>query len=189
MSLALLLAAAPLSAAPLEGTRIGLVFCASAFPVAAMAYEGGFGAQIETSKLLGRAGARFAFDDRGPDPSELGWGLSLAGGYRLAGGPASLYAGAFAEFSHSESKTTVDADDWTTSVASELGFGPLVGVELALLPNLSVFLDYELAFDFSFPSEIVSAGGTVTRNDEEVERLFATRLGNSALIGICVYFR
>jgi hypothetical protein len=183
-------AAAPKGAGPEDSTfRMGLVFCATAFPIEASAYEGGFGAQATYGKLLGRAGARFLLDDRGADPAKLGWGLDLLGGWRLTGGAAKLYAGAFADYSYSEGKTTVDADNWTKTAVSELGFGPVVGVELAILENLSIFLDYELAFGFAFPSETVSAGGTVTKNAEDAERLIETRLGNSALIGVCVYFR
>jgi len=190
-----MLAAASVSAAPKEsgaddpGLRIGLVFCASAIPISAEAYEGGIGAQVSYGKLLGRAGAHFLFDDRGADPQEFGWGLSLMGGYRLTGGIARLHVGAFAEYSRLEEKTVVDDDDWTKTIESTLGFGPLVGVEFRILDNLSLFLDYELAFDFVFPSEVVSAAGTVTKNDEDVERLFETRLGNSGLVGICIYFK
>jgi hypothetical protein len=193
--LAAVLASAPAAAAPKgagpedSALRIGLVFCSSAFPLVASAYEGGFGAQLTYGKLLGRAGARFLLDDRGVDPAKLGWGLGLLGGYRITGGAAKLYAGAFADYSYSEEKTTVDADDWTKTAVSEIGFGPVVGVELEILENLSIFLDYELAFGFAFPSETVSAGGTVTKNAEDTERLIETRLGNSALIGVCIYFK
>ncbi len=188
---AALAAAVPLAAVPAKGAggqplRLGALFCSSGFPFEAEPFNGGIGAQAVKGPWLARAGLFFQYEKALTESFD--WGARLFGGRYLVGSKARLYAGLFAGYSRSSEKTSVDEDTWTKRILDELGAGPAIGAELFLFESLSVFLDYELAFQATFPSEQVSAGGTLTRTKEDPEYFFGTRQGNSACIGICIYF-
>jgi hypothetical protein len=169
-----------------QDLRFGALFSSNGFPFDVEEFNGGVGAQAVKGLWFGRSGLFIRYEKA--ETEDFSTGIRLFGARYLGGTKAKLYLGLFAGYSHSSEKTSVDENNWTKLVLDEIGVGPVLGVELSLLDNLAIFLDYELAFQATFPSHVVSAGGTVSTTKEDAEYFFGTRQGNAACIGICIYF-
>jgi hypothetical protein len=159
------------SAGPARGSAdVGLLFSTDNLLFGLSSYQGGLGFIVNT----GGFGFRGLLDIvvNGSSQSFLG-DLGLSVTYDLWHGPIAPYVGGFAVVGYVTQ----------TSVSSAVTFsvGALIGVQIFVLDFLSFFAEYDLGVDLSYTTDLQTSLGTF-------DYLAGTRLGNSARLGVVVYF-
>jgi len=150
-------------------------------------YQGGIGLKLKNFDL-----EAFMFDFRGLigflmvnlDYLELSLGIALE--FHFIQDRISPYWGIFLNCGLSRFRNEVDSDNWNEEIIMSISTGPILGVEVFILENLSVFAEYNISCEFFNEFETVSTAGNETKN-ERFDLYIDTLLGNSSKLGIVIY--
>jgi hypothetical protein len=152
------------------------------------AYQGGIGFKTGPGTWFIRGMADFFLEDDGLPPSEFTWGAGIAFEKHLSAGKVSPYLGGAMGIHYSSSRTDIDGGDWSQQEILECEFGPLLGIELEFLENLSLFAEYQLLVQLGWPSVTTFTGGEEERISGDMQWSVDLSLGNAGMIGLCIYF-
>jgi hypothetical protein len=149
---------------------IGVIFNTDGLLLGLKDYQAGVGLKIGWGKV-GLRGL-FAFTINGSSQTFAG-DLGLTVEYHLVPGPVSPYVGA----------SITGGYITQTNISSTLSFsaGAVAGVEVFILDFLSVFAEYSLVASLTNTTDLQSTQSTF-------DYLVNTAMGNSAQIGIVIYF-
>jgi hypothetical protein len=170
---------------PSTNGTIGIIFNVPSILLDIEGYQTGIGVKIATGKIAFRALADLSYSNA----SESFKGKAgVAFEYHLSSARVSPYVGGLMTGGFLSWKSTTDEDNWTQYTAVPFTFGAIFGIELRLLPYVSLFAEYEAALEVSRTNTKVSADGVVTP-DPQTPLTFDTGIGNDSKIGIVVYFK
>lgn len=165
----------------IEGMRPGVIFNASSLLVDVDAYQGGAGLKLGFEKFALRTLLAFGLQDAGGDDSSWDLTLGAAAEIPFFTGRVRPYWGGFVDGGISQ-ETTEGEDATTETQIISGGFGPILGAEVFIFEFLSVFAEYQLAFDLA--RSTVETDGN---EDETNSYSLSTELGNAGSLGIVIY--
>lgn len=181
----------PLTAFDTSKIETAFLFSTSDISLDLEGYEGGLGLKWKYNNLALRTSAHLLLDystDNDAGTSEQGWGLGTTFEWHFKDGRVSPYTGFGLCYDHTNEKIQVDSANWTEDIMDTLTFGPILGGEIKVLDNLSIFAEYQLGMIFEWPTY-----KTTTDNDTVTEKadegwLLDLGLGNQGMLGLVVYF-
>ncbi len=165
---------------------VGLIFNIDGISLDFEEYQGGFGVKLGKDPLAFRILLDLSVSI-GTDRPFITLDVGTSFEYHLIKGPLSPYFGGFLSLGYWSRKIETATDTWILTRTFPISFGPLFGIEIFPADFLSIFLEYALEFEYSLISTETSVPGSVTlvRTDEFT---INTDLGNSAKLGIIIYF-
>lgn len=156
---------------PAKGPNdIGVIFNTNDILLGLGEYQGGLGAKIGWDKFALRG--MFDFTING-SASAFAVGLGLTGEYHFIQSPVSPYLGL------SVGAGYLAQSNVSTSVSFSVG--PVVGVEVFMFDFLSLFAEYTITANFTSTTDSQTSQSTL-------DYLITTGMGNSAKLGIVIYF-
>ncbi len=102
-------------------------------------------------------------------------------------GSISPYWGGFFSLGLISLMSTVDANNWSQNITTQLSAGGLFGVEIFIFDFLSLFAEYSLSATLNANTTSNSIEGFV-ETTAEYEHTLDIGLGNESRIGIVIYF-
>ena len=151
-------------------------------------YQGGLGLKAGTNGKYLRLLVDFSAEDDGAEPDVIAWGAGAAFEWHLQDGRVSPYAGASLGLSGVYEKTSVGGGDWVRDDLLAVEGGPLIGVEFSLTEGVSLFAEYQILGMYGWPSVTTSVGGDTNTVKDDMVWSWDLSLGNTGMIGLCVYF-
>jgi len=152
------------------------------------AYQGGLGLKAGSGTWFFRGMVDFMMEDDGQPPSTFLWGISIAVEKHLSEGKASPYIGGAGGIHYSSARTDIAGGDWSREEELILELGPILGIELEIMKNLSLFAEYQLLGSLGWPAVTTYTGGQEERVSGDQQWSIDLDLGNAGLIGLCIYF-
>lgn len=149
----------------------GLIFNLGALPFDIEAYQAGIGVKL-SGKSLHLRGLLDFVTSSASDSFSTRAGIALE--YHLIPEPVSLYIGGSAGGGY-----MIQGTVYSSFVVS---VGVICGVEYFPIKFLSLFVEYSLAADFTWTTDLTSSLTTF-------DYLVDTRMGNDSSIGIVIYFQ
>lgn len=154
-------------------------------------YQGGIGVKITKEKWHLRLMLDLLLDIDGENPGtdvdDFDYGLGAAAEYHLSDGKISPYLGLGLSFLHDSDKSVTDSDNWSKDYWNTLSLGPILGTEVKIMENVSLFAEYQLSLDFVGSGNTTNTAGTKTKTANDLQWQLGLDLGNQALIGVAVY--
>jgi hypothetical protein len=156
---------------PAKGANdIGLIFNAGNILLGPESYQAGLGLKVGWGNIALRGLLDLAVNGSSASFSVNGGAVVE---YHLSPPPISPYVGGYAKVGY------MQPDAFTSIVP--LSTGAIAGVEVFISDFLSVFVEYNLAADFTLTTNLQTAQATF-------DYLIDTRLGNDSKLGIVLYF-
>jgi hypothetical protein len=149
---------------------LGAIFNTSDLVFGLQSYQGGLGAKIGWGKFALRG--LFDFTINGSSQSyavDLGTTVE----YHFIPGPISPYLGGTVSLGYMTESNVTSA--FTCSL------GAVAGIEVFVFDFLSIFAEYEVAADLTNSTDLQTSQSTF-------DYLIDTRMGNSASLGVVIYF-
>lgn len=156
---------------PVQGARdLGLIFSADDLLMGLESYEAGLGIKIGRGNRCLRGALDFVVNGASNSFSVNAGGT---GEFHLAPPPISPYIGGFAQIGYMKQGTSTSAIPFS--------LGAVAGVEVFIFDFLSVFAEYNLAFNCTLTTDLQTS-------QTSFDYLIDTRMGNNSKLGIVVYF-
>ncbi|WP_028974593.1 outer membrane beta-barrel protein [Spirochaeta cellobiosiphila] len=181
----------PLAAIDTSKIETGFLFSTSDISLDLEGYEGGLGIKWLYENMALRTSAHLLLDystDNDPGISEQGWGLGTTFEWHFKEGRVSPYTGFGLCYDHSSEKIQTDSTNWTEDIMDKVTFGPILGGELTVLDNVSLFAEYQLAMIFEWPTKKTTTDNNTKTTKEDEGWLLDLGLGNQGMLGIVIYF-
>ncbi|MBN1698799.1 MAG: hypothetical protein JW881_14885 [Spirochaetales bacterium] len=181
------------SAAALNGMEPGSFEKAFLFNVPSLllevrTYRGGIGFKAGPGTWFLRGMLDVMIEDDGQPPSVFLFGAAVAYERHFTTGKISPYFGGDAGISYRSSRTDIAGGDWSSEEVFMLELGPLLGIEVRFMENLSLFAEYELLGTLGWPSVTTHTGGQTEHVSGNLQWSVDLTLGNAGMIGLCIYF-
>ena len=163
---------------------LGIIFNTNDLLLDIEGFQGGVGAKVNLKDWMLRCMADLVLNTEF-DPFSLSLGAVLE--KHLWPGPISVYLGPAVETGFTSlllSKT--DEDNWSRTSIVPLSLGCVFGIEFFIFDALSVFVEYQAAFELGINRTRVSTAGSVSSTAELTYNL-DVGMGNNAMFGIVFY--
>lgn len=98
----------------------------------------------------------------------IGMGTALSHNYRRSNSPSTSDYGEFNEF--------------------EVSAGPIMGTELKIHENISLFIEYQLMLSLNWGKRKYSYNGYINKDQIPISVYIDSGMGNWGMIGLCIYF-
>jgi len=176
---------APVEEDAADRPTVGFIFNTSNLLLDIDAYQGGFGAKFRYPESALRALVTLGYASTNSN-LEVGAGVTYERPFFT--GRVVPYWGLLAAAVVQGERVEVDEDNYTQTRVITGSAGAVLGAEVFIFDFLSVFGEYQLAFDVAHTAISQSVDGTVT-DSSSTNYAFGAGLGNNASIGLVVYLR
>ena len=163
---------------------LGIIFNTNDILLDIQGFQGGIGAKVNLKDWMLRGMVDLVLSTEF-DPFSLSLGAVLE--KHLCPGPVSIYWGPAVETGFTTilvSKT--DEDDWSRTNILPISLGCVFGIEFFIFEALSIFVEYQAAFELGINRNRVSTAGSVSATTELTYTL-DIGMGNNAMFGIVFY--
>jgi hypothetical protein len=151
-------------------------------------YQGGCGFKAGPGNWFVRGMVDIMIEDDGEPPSVFLFGLGIAYEMHFSPQKFSPYCGGAAGITYTTSRTDIAGGDWSREEVLIFEFGPLLGIEVQLIDNISLFAEYQCLVRLGWPSVTTFTGDEKERISGEMQWLVDMTLGNAGMVGLCIYF-
>jgi hypothetical protein len=163
---------------------LGIIFNTSDLLLDIQGFQGGVGAKFSLEHWMLRGMADLVLGTEF-DPFSLSLGAVWE--KHLWPGPVSVYWGPAVETGFTTLLLfKVDEDNWSRDSIVPLSLGCVLGIEFFIFDALSVFVEYQAAFEIGIDWTRVSTAGSVSSTAELTYNL-DVGMGNNAMFGIVFY--
>jgi len=170
---------------PGHPASLGLIFNTANILLEPESFRGGLGLEMGFERYTVRGWVDlFAYTEFNPFSVTLGAAVKKS----FLPGRVAPYLGAFLESGFSQIRSGIDADNWTRVDTLPLTVGGLLGVEVFLLDFVSLFVEYDLAFQLYYTNTTVSIAGSQTATGSW-EYTLDLGMGNNSRIGFVIYLK
>ena len=168
-----------------DSPTVGFIFNTSNLLLDIDAYQGGFGAKFRSPDSALRTLATLGYASTNSN-LEIGAGITYEKPFFT--GRVVPYWGLLADVLFDGERVEVDEENYTQTRVVTGSAGLVLGAEVFIFDFLSVFGEYQLAFDVAHTVVAQSVDGSVTESSS-TNYGFGAGLGNNGSIGLVVYLR
>ena len=171
--------------APKPGSvDLGIIFNTSDILLDIQGFQGGIGTKVSLRDWMLRGMVDLVLGTEF-DPFSLSLGAVLE--KHLCPGPVSIYWGPAVETGFTTILVSkIDEDDWSRTNIIPISLGCVFGIEFFIFEALSIFVEYQAAFELGINRNRVSTAGSVSATTDLTYTL-DIGMGNNAMFGIVFY--